>query len=714
MVYDHTFTAAISAPAVQAAITTAAGNLAGAGDPSYTGPVQTGFLKTTNNSSVTVPVSTNINFITGTKQWVGPVTFPAGNFGVVTGYTFDLVVTNYAIPTGGNPQSLTLTAGQTDFDTMVLSIFDIFLTTTNTSSYTNSAVYTMTGIVAQADLKLSASAAPQPVTVGSNLVYSISITNQGPNAASGVTVSNRIPAGVTFVSATGGATPTNGVLLVNLGSLAVGVTDLAQVIVQPTAAGKLTNLFQVFASTVDPVLTNNSAIVISTVTNPPPAQADLSIAATAAPNPVGVGSNLVYSITISNAGPATASGIVISNHFSANEAFVSANRNNAFVTLPTTFLLVEPNPLAAGASDTYQVVVRPLVAGNLTNLFQISATQTDPVLTNNSATVISTVTNGPPASVDVALSITSAPNPVGVGAPLTYSLTVTNNSLTTATGVMVSNTLPPNVSLFSLLPSEGTASNNAGVVTFIVGGLPNGIAATLAIVLIPNAAGLLTNIAVASSTQTDSQPANNTITNVTTAVTVPITNLVLTVLSPITLNPQTGLFEQKVEVSNGGPSTPSSVMVLISGLAANATLYNATGITNGTPFVQSASPLGVGSNVIFLLEFYVPTRVAPANLTFTVQASPPVIPPVVSGTILSISRTIVLANGSVLVEFSAVPGQIYAIQYSSDMVTWQTAVPVITAPANQVQWIDSGPPKTASSPAQQGARYYRVILLPAK
>jgi hypothetical protein len=106
--------------------------------------------------------------------------------------------------------------------------------------------------------------------------------------------------------------------------------------------------------------------------------------------------------------------------------------------------------------------------------------------------------------------------------------------------------------------------------------------------------------------------------------------------------------------------------------------------------------------------------VAPAGLTLTVEAGPPVIPPVVTGTILSISRPpLVLSNGSVLVEFSAVPGQVYAIQYSSDMQTWLTAVPVITAPATSVQWIDSGPPKTDSSPAQQPARYYRVVLLPA-
>jgi uncharacterized repeat protein (TIGR01451 family) len=561
-----------------------------------------------------------------------------------------------------------------------------------------------------ADLSLVASAAPEPVGVGSNLVYSIAITNQGPNAATGVTVSNQLPANVTFVSATGGATPSSGVLLLNVGSLTNGAVTNVQVIVQTTAAGKLTNQFQVFANEFDPMLANNSASVVSTVTNAVVVSADLRLIASASPEPVTVGSNLVYSIAITNRGPSAASGVIVSNRIPANVNFVSATGGS---TPSGGILLINLGSLAAGATNSVQVIVQPAVAGKLTNLFQVFANEFDPVLTNNVATVVSTVTNAPPVPVDVALSLTAAPNPVGVGAPLTYSLTVTNNSSTTATGVVVSNTLPPNVTVFSLLPSQGAATNQSGVVTYSVGSLPNDSAATLAIVVIPNAAGLLTNTASAFSLQTDSQPTNNYATNVTTAVSVPITNLVLTVLSAITLNPQTGLFEERIEVSNGGPATPSSVLVLISGLAANVKVYNATGTTNGLPYVQSSSPLGIGSNVVFLLEYYVPTRVAPTNLTYTVEAGPIVIPPVVTGTILSISRMIKLDNGSVLVEFSAVPGQVYAVQYSSDMVTWLTAVPAITAPANQVQWIDSGPPKTVSSPAQQGARYYRVVLLTA-
>jgi hypothetical protein len=71
-----------------------------------------------------------------------------------------------------------------------------------------------------------------------------------------------------------------------------------------------------------------------------------------------------------------------------------------------------------------------------------------------------------------------------------------------------------------------------------------------------------------------------------------------------------------------------------------------------------------------------------------------------------------LLSGRFLIEFSAIPGARYAVQYSSDMQTWKTANPIITAPANRVQWYDDGPPKTESKPSDIGSRFYRVMALP--
>jgi uncharacterized repeat protein (TIGR01451 family) len=132
-----------------------------------------------------------------------------------------------------------------------------------------------------ADLSLSASGPADGNAGGLNLVYTLSITNIGPSEATGVVVSNQLPAGVTFVSATGGSIPTNGVLLLNLGTLAAGsATNSIQVVVQPTLGfpaqslsqvnvsqptGQLTNMFQVFANQTNSDPANNYASVITTV-----------------------------------------------------------------------------------------------------------------------------------------------------------------------------------------------------------------------------------------------------------------------------------------------------------------------------------------------------------------------------------------------------------------------------------------------------------------
>ena len=106
--------------------------------------------------------------------------------------------------------------------------------------------------------------------LGSLQFYTLTVSNAGPSIATNVVVSNTIPASVTFIQSTPSATPANGGLLVNLGSLAVGATKVAHIAIRPNVTGPLTNLFTVFSDETDPVPANNSAMVISTVTNAPP------------------------------------------------------------------------------------------------------------------------------------------------------------------------------------------------------------------------------------------------------------------------------------------------------------------------------------------------------------------------------------------------------------------------------------------------------------
>ncbi len=80
---------------------------------------------------------------------------------------------------------------------------------------------------------------------------------------------------------------------------------------------------------------------------------------------------------------------------------------------------------------------------------------------------------------------------------------------------------------------------------------------------------------------------------------------------------------------------------------------------------------------------------------------------------MSIDRDVELQSGRFLIEFTAIPGRSYAVQYSTNMMaSWITVIPTIIAPANKVQWYDDGPPKTVSKPDTTGSRFYRIIQLP--
>ena len=79
---------------------------------------------------------------------------------------------------------------------------------------------------------------------------------------------------------------------------------------------------------------------------------------------------------------------------------------------------------------------------------------------------------------------------------------------------------------------------------------------------------------------------------------------------------------------------------------------------------------------------------------------------------MKIERSMWLADGTFMIEFSSVPGQVYYIEYCDDLRNWKTVTPSGTSDANRIQWIDNGPPKTQSFPSNRSSRYYRVIALP--
>ena len=180
-------------------------------------------------------------------------------------------------------------------------------------------------------------------------------------------------------------------------------------------------------------------------------------------------------------------------------------------------------------------------------------------------------------------------------------------------------------------------------------------------------------------------------------------------------DPQTDFFMQRVRVTNPTYSQINAVRVYISNLTNSPpiTVYNASGVTNGVPYVQTVGAVPPGGYVDLTILYYSPYRIAP-NPVLQAQLVPAESggAAAVEGIQQHINRGLMLANRTFMVEFLSTSNRLYSVQYSSDLAHWKSAQPAITGTGTWIQWIDNGQPSTESSPAQTDRRFYKLIELP--
>ncbi len=129
-----------------------------------------------------------------------------------------------------------------------------------------------------ADLSVTKTASPDPVTTGDDLTYTVTVTNNGPDTAISVIVTDNLPPETTFVScsSTGGGVcgGSGNNRTVTFASLALGesetITFVANVNCSVADNTVISNTATVSAFTPDPDPTNNSATATTTASNPPP------------------------------------------------------------------------------------------------------------------------------------------------------------------------------------------------------------------------------------------------------------------------------------------------------------------------------------------------------------------------------------------------------------------------------------------------------------
>jgi hypothetical protein len=184
----------------------------------------------------------------------------------------------------------------------------------------------------------------------------------------------------------------------------------------------------------------------------------------------------------------------------------------------------------------------------------------------------------------------------------------------------------------------------------------------------------------------------------------------LTVVEPVRFNRQSGLFQEVVRVTNPNPTPMEAVRVLIQDLPPDVQVFNASGQSDGVPFVQVNRALASCDHADLTIEYYARNAQIPAR---TLTAEPATLLPPLNpvGALQFISRGRMLPNRTFLLEFDSLSNRTYYVQYGDDLMTWKTAAPSIRARGGRVQWIDNGPPRTDSSPATQPKRFYRLLLV---
>jgi uncharacterized repeat protein (TIGR01451 family) len=472
----------------------------------------------------------------------------------------------------------------------------------------------------QINLSLVATGTPNPVPAGGDLTYLFTLTNSGTIAATNVTLTDQLPPSVTLVSASvsqgfthtslGGTT-----VSASLGMLNAGVTATLTIVVQTSAAsvGTISDTASGSSGGDDPV----SATVTTTVQ----AAADLSVVMTSAPGPIFAGGDLTDTITITNSGPETATGVTASLPLPTGVSYISEGQGSPPVTNSNGQLVIDMGTIASGASATVSLVVQPTITGTLTQTVTVSSSSYDPTTANDSSTTTTPVSPG----ADLGVIITGSAGSADTIDNFTYTVVVTNNGPGNDTGVVMNDTLPAGVTVVSLSSQNGVPTQSGGTVSLSIGLLNEGATATMTIVVTPTVAPgtEMVDSATVGGDLGDAVQGNNT-----ASLTTPVVGVSdLGVMASAPAGPfyvgQNVVYS--LIVSNQGPDLEPNATVTcpVSASVAFASASNATSgqasVTNGV-LTDQLGPLAAGATETVTIVL-VPQGAAAGSLTtdFAIQ-----------------------------------------------------------------------------------------------
>ena len=308
------------------------------------------------------------------------------------------LVTGMAIPAG---QSVTVTLAVTVSTPLTAGTI-----ITNTAAVTRTGGTTpttaiVTNTVRSADLAIGKGDTPDPVYASGTLTYELSVSNAGPSTAAGITVTDELPAGVTFGSASGSGWSCDHVgltVICTMPSLAPAATSyITLVVTAPITGGTIVNTASVSATTPDPDTGDNNATAQTTVDDGV-ALLTHKDSADATGSPLYPNDTLIYTVTVTN--PATSTSqthVVITDSVPTSTTLVagSAQSNGGAVSVVGDSIIARLDTLEPGQvfTLTFRVTVDPGTGGaTITNQAHVASDQQpDPPQPPPTADVVTTL-----------------------------------------------------------------------------------------------------------------------------------------------------------------------------------------------------------------------------------------------------------------------------------------------------------------------------------
>lgn len=420
---------------------------------------------------------------------------------------------------------------------------------------------------AVADLSLTKSLSVGTGVAGTEVTSTLTVANAGPNAATGVVVTDQLPAGVTFVSATtpqGTCAASAGVVTCDLGTVADdAVVDIEVVVGIPSGsnAESIVNVASVTAATADLAPGDNAAGASAAVVR----DADLSVVKTATDDEVVPGATTTFTVTVTNDGPSDAASVVLTDTVQ-DPALVltSAEAPGATCSFSGSAARCQIPTLAAGAQAVMTVGARvsPDAAEGVSvdNVATTASNTPDSDPSDNTDTVTIDVAE-PLADIETAKTARDAV----AGGQIAYTVVVTNRGPSTAQAVNVEDVLPAGLTVASATSSRGTCTTGS-TISCELGDLPGpdaaGIATSATITIVADVApdapvGALSNTATASTTTTDPDPADDAATATSTVSALADVSVTKTATPTQPAAGENVTFT--MVVTNAGPSTARDV-----------------------------------------------------------------------------------------------------------------------------------------------------------